>query len=257
MGGTNVAELEGKVCVVTGGAGSLGLATARLMLSRGARVMLVDMSADRLKAATAGLDAARIATATADVTSADDTRACLDATVARFGNIDVIFANAGNDIPPRPIVDTPDDAFDSVIATHVRGCFLTLKYGLPRMNDGGSIILTSSIAGVSGVPGSCAYVAAKHALMGLMRTAAKEVAARRIRVNSVNPGPVNNEFMRAAERSLTTMLGHDAHEHLNTVIPLGRHAEPDEVAEAVCFLASPRSSYTTGSALMVDGALTT
>jgi NAD(P)-dependent dehydrogenase (short-subunit alcohol dehydrogenase family) len=247
-------ELADKVCVITGGAGSLGLATARLMLERGAAVVLVDLSESRLAAARASLASDNVETVAADVTRADDARRYLDRAVERFGRIDVLFANAGNDGPPTPIVDYPEDLFDSIIATHVRGCFLACKYGLPRIVDGGSIVVTSSITGLRGMPGSCAYVAAKHAVMGIMRCAAKEAAARRIRVNAVNPGPVDNEFMRAAERSMTAMMGRDAHAFLDEQIPLGRHARPDEVAEAVCFLASDRSRYTSGSALMVDGA---
>ena len=102
-----------------------------------------------------------------------------------------------------PITEYPEDLFDEIIATHVRGCFLSCKYSIPQMNDGGSIIITASIVGVIGVPGNCSYVAAKHALMGLMRCVAKEVAPRGIRVNSVNPGPVDNVFMRTAEKTMS------------------------------------------------------
>ena len=128
----------------------------------------------------------------ADVTDAAQTRKYVDETVARWGKIDVLFSNAGNDGPLMPITEYPEDLFDKIIATHVRGCFLACKYTIPQMNDGGSIIITASIVGVKGVPGNCSYVAAKHALMGLMRCVAREVAVRRIRVNSVNPGPVDN-----------------------------------------------------------------
>jgi NAD(P)-dependent dehydrogenase (short-subunit alcohol dehydrogenase family) len=102
-----------------------------------------------------------------------------------------------------PITEYPEDLFDQIIATHVRGCFLACKYTIPHMNDGGSIIVTSSTVGLKGVPGNCSYVAAKHALMGMMRCVSKEVAPRRIRVNSVNPGPVDNPFMRTAEKTLS------------------------------------------------------
>jgi NAD(P)-dependent dehydrogenase (short-subunit alcohol dehydrogenase family) len=247
--------LGGKICIVTGAAGSIGAETAKLMLAEGGRVMLVDKSADRLAALARELPSAQIATAVADVARADDVRNFVDATVAKWGAIDVLFSNAGNDGPLIPLVDYPEDIFDQIIATHVRGCFLVCKYTLPKMNDGGSVIITSSITGVKGVAGNCSYVAAKHALVGLMRCLAKEMAPRRIRVNTVNPGPIDNEFMRAAERSMSKMLGRDAGAMFDQLIPLGRHGRVDEVARAVLFLASDQSSYTTGSTLMVDGAL--
>jgi NAD(P)-dependent dehydrogenase (short-subunit alcohol dehydrogenase family) len=200
------------------------------------------------------LDTDRAAFVAADVTSAEATRHYVGETVARWGKIDVLFSNAGNDGPLAPITDYPEDLFDKIIATHVRGCFLSCKYTIPQMNDGGSIIITSSIVGVKGAPGNCAYVAAKHALMGIMRCVAREVDGRHIRVNTVNPGPVDNVFMRTAEKTLSKILGRDAGEWFDELIPLGRHAKPEEVAQAVCFLASDRSSYTSGTALMVDGA---
>jgi len=190
----------------------------------------------------------------ADVTDTAQTKNYVEKTVKRFGKIDVLFSNAGNDGPLMPITEYPEDLFDKIVTTHVRGGFLALKYTIPQMNDGGSIIITSSIVGLKGVPGNCSYVAAKHALMGLMRGTAKEVASRRIRVNSVNPGPVDNAFMRTAEKTMSQLLGRDAGEWFDEQIPLGRHAKPEEIAQAVCFLASDRSSYTSGTALMVDGA---
>jgi NAD(P)-dependent dehydrogenase (short-subunit alcohol dehydrogenase family) len=248
-------QLDGKVCIVTGAGGSIGAETARLMLAEGGKVMLVDKSADGLARVAAGLPADRIATAIADVANAEQVRAFVDATVARFGPIDVLFSNAGNDGPLIPTVDYPEDIFDQIITTHVRGGFLVCKYTLPKMKDGGSVVITSSITGVKGVAGNCSYVAAKHALVGLMRCLAKEMAPRGIRVNTVNPGPIDNDFMRTAERSMSKMLGRDAGAMFDQLIPLGRHGRVEEVARAVIFLASDQSSYTTGSTLMVDGAL--
>jgi len=246
--------VEGKNCIVTGGAGSLGLASVRALLAEGANVTLVDLDADKLARTVRELGTDKAAFVAADVADAAATRNYVEQTVARWGKIDVLFSNAGNDGPLMPITDYPEDLFDRIIATHVRGCYLACKYTLPQMNDGGSIIITSSTVGVSGVPFNCSYVAAKHALMGIMRCVAKEVAPRRIRVNTVNPGPVDNVFMRTAEKSLSGILGRDAGEWFDEQIPFGRHAKPEEIAQAVCFLASDRSSYTSGTALMVDGA---
>jgi NAD(P)-dependent dehydrogenase (short-subunit alcohol dehydrogenase family) len=248
-------QLDGKICIVTGAAGSIGLATTQLMLSEGAKVMLVDLSGDRLKQAAAMLDSERADYAVADVAQAGQVRDYIERTVAKWGKIDVLFSNAGNDGPIIPTVDYPEDIFDKIIATHVRGCFLACKYAIPQMNDGGSIVITSSITGVKGVAGNCSYVAAKHALVGLMRCIAKEVAPRGIRVNTVNPGPIDNDFMRTAERSMSKLIGRDAGKMFDEIIPLRRHGLPDEVARAVLFLASGQSSYTSGSMLMVDGAM--
>lgn len=249
--------LNGKTCLVTGGAGSIGLAAARLFLAEGASVMLVDLKDDALARAAGGLASDRLATATADVTRAGDVAACVAATVARFGPIDVLFSNAGNFGVVAPIDAYPDDVFDSVMATHVRGAFLLAKHAVPRMNDGGSIVITSSVAATRGDPGVYAYITAKHAQVGLMRCLAKELAGRRIRVNTVHPGPVANDFQRAVETDLGKAIGVDGTAFFDDMIPLHRHARPEEVAEAVLYLASDRSSFTTGSMLMVDGGMST
>ena len=245
--------VEGKTCIVTGGAGSIGLSTVKVLLAEGAKVMLVDLDAEKLAHVVRELGKNKAAFVPADVTDSTQTRRYVGETVSYWGKVDVLFSNAGNDGPLMPITEYPEDLFDRIIATHVRGCFLACKYTIPQMNDGGSIIITSSIVGVKGVPHNCSYVAAKHALMGLMRCVSKEVAPRRIRVNSVNPGPVDNIFMRTAEKTMSDMLGRDAGEWFDEQIPLGRHAMPEEIAQAVCFLSSDRSSYTSGTALMVDG----
>jgi NAD(P)-dependent dehydrogenase (short-subunit alcohol dehydrogenase family) len=246
--------LQDKICVITGGAGSIGLASAKLFLAEGAKVMLVDRRESDLSRALGMLDSADAASIAADVSIAAHVKAYIDATVARWGKIDVLFSNAGNAGVVRPVTDYPEEVFDEVLAVHIRGAFLACKYGLPVMNDGGSIIITSSIVGVRGDRGgSCAYVTAKHAQVGLMRSIAKGVASRRIRVNTLHPGPVDNEFQTAIERNISAATGRDATAMLNQGIPLGRHAQPDEIARSALYLASDLSSFTTGSTLMVDG----
>lgn len=246
-------ELKDKVCIITGGGGSIGVATARRFLAEKAAVTLVDIDRGALDRALAELGGERVDAVLADVTRADDARTYVARTVAKWGKIDVLFSNAGNDGPLMPITEYPEDLFDKIVTTHIRGCFLACKYAIPQMNDGGSIVITSSIVGVTGVPFNCSYVAAKHALVGIMRGLAQEVGGRGIRVNTVNPGPVDNEFMRTAERSMSQAIGREAGAFFDAQIPLGRHARPEEVAEAVFYLASPRSSYVSGSTLMVDG----
>jgi NAD(P)-dependent dehydrogenase (short-subunit alcohol dehydrogenase family) len=137
----------------------------------------------------------------------------------------------------------------------VKGAFLLCQAAVPRMNDGGSIVIMSSVAGVRGDPGVYGYITAKHAQVGLMRCLAKELAPRRIRVNTLHPGPVSNAFQGAVEADLGGIIGRDGTEFFNGIIPLGRHAGPEEIARSALYLASDQSSFTTGSTLMVDGGM--
>ena len=248
-------QLSGKTCLITGGAGSIGLAAARLFLAEGARVTLVDLGEDageRALAALAGLPVDYVA---ADMSRSADVARCVAATVARWGKIDVAFSNAGNFGVVAPIAEYPEDVFDAVYAVHVKGAMLLAKHAASQMNDGGSIVITSSVAGVRGDPGVYAYITAKHAQIGLMRCLAKELAPRRIRVNTLHPGPVDNLFQAKVEEEVGRIIGRDATEFFNGMIPLGRHATANEIAKATLFLASDQSSFTTGATLMVDGGM--
>ncbi|MHB8867761.1 MAG: SDR family NAD(P)-dependent oxidoreductase [Thermoleophilia bacterium] len=249
--------MDRKVCVVTGGGGSIGLAAAQALLEEGARVLLVGRTPEKLAGAVATLnaDADVLDSIAADVADAADTRKYLDRAVANWGTLDVIFSHAGISGVIAPVTEYPEDVFDAVMATNVRGSFLACKYGLPLMNDGGSIIITSSIMGTRADPGVCAYATSKHALIGLARVVAKEAAPRNIRVNVFAPGPIENEFQSTIEERLTEIVGRDGTEFLNDVIPLGRHGLADEVAQMVLFLASGRSSFSTGSVFMADGGM--
>ena len=247
--------LDDKICIVTGAAGSLGRASVARFIAEGAKVMLVDRDRAGLDAALKSLPEGRATAMLADVTNARETTAYVDATVARWGPIDVLFSNAGISGVIRPVTDYPEDVFDAVVAVNLKGSFLACKYALGKMRDGGSIIMTSSVVGVTSDPGISAYAASKHGLIGLMRTVAKEAAPRRIRVNVVAPGPIDNVFQRNVESGLSRALGTDAAKFLDSMIPLGRHAKAEEVAETVLFLASDRSAFTTGSVLMADGGM--
>jgi NAD(P)-dependent dehydrogenase (short-subunit alcohol dehydrogenase family) len=248
--------LDHKVCVITGGAGSLGLASAKLFVQEGAKVMLVDLRNEDLERAKRELNSPNVDAVAADVSKAEDTKNYIGRAVAKFGKIDVLFSNAGNQGPIVPTVDYPEDVFDAVMAVHVRGGFLACKYGLPQMNDGGSVILTSSVVGAMGAPGAVAYVAAKHALVGIMRSVAKEVARRGIRVNTLHPGPIDNEFQARIDAGIGKLAGgQDGRKLLDAAIPLGRHAFPDEIARSALYLASNLSSFVTGSMVMADGGL--
>lgn len=248
--------LQGKVCLITGGGGSIGAASARFLLEEGARVMLVDRDEASLKSMAETLKTfGDVATCVANVADAEDVVKYVDATIKTFGAIDVLFSNAGNFGTVAPIQDYPTEVFDEVLAVHVRGAFLAAKYAVPHMGRGGSIIITSSVAGLRGDPGVYGYITAKHALTGLMRVLAKDLARSGIRVNTINPGPVSNGFQQRVEDDLGEIIGRDGTEFFDEIIPMGRHATPEEVARSVLYLASEQSSFTTGTILSVDGGM--
>lgn len=248
-------KLDSKVCIVTGAGGNLGAATTRLFVENGASVMLVDRDEEALRRVAADLPADRIDLQVADVSDASDVARYVEHTLARFGGIDVLFSNAGNFGTVRPIADYPDDVFECVMAVHVRGAYLAAKHASPHMRAGGAIVITSSVAGTRGDAGVYAYITAKHAQVGLMRCLAKELAPRRIRVNTVHPGPIDNGFQLAVEQGLGAAIGRDGTAFFNELIPLGRHGSAEEIARSVLYLASDDSSFVTGTTLMVDGGM--
>jgi len=252
----SVPLLHDKVCVITGGAGSIGLASARLFLREGARgVLLVDRDQGALDSAARSVADECVAVAVADVTRSGDVQRFIGVATQRWGRIDVLFSNAGNAGVVAPLASYPEEAFDDVMAVHVKGAFLVCKHGLPAMNDGGSIIITSSVAGVIGAEGVYAYITAKHAQVGLMRCVSKEAAHRNIRVNTLHPGPVGNAFQLGIEKQISGAIERDATQMFDEQIPLGRHAQAEEIARSALYLASDLSSFTTGSMLMVDGGM--
>jgi NAD(P)-dependent dehydrogenase (short-subunit alcohol dehydrogenase family) len=247
-------RLAGKVALITGAAGSIGAASARLFAAEGARLVVTDLDGQRLDALVNELGD-QAAAAPGDATDSEAVRAAVQLALERFGGLDVAFANAGVAGPVAPLSEYPEDEFDRVMRVNVRGPFLLAKHTLAAMRDGGSLILNSSVVGLTSDPGIGAYATSKHALVGLMRTAAKEVAERGIRVNTIHPGPVDNAFQRAVEVAATGASEHDAARRFERMIPLGRHASADEVARAVLFLASDESAFITGAAVPVDGGM--
>jgi len=252
-----MARLEEKVALITGGESGIGLATARLFVAEGARVHLAGLAKDRLEAAAAGLGPAAASWSVTDVTEEDQVADALRQAAGRFGRLDVLVSNAGIAGDRGLITEYPTDVFRRVLDVHVLGAFLVLKHGLPLLSDGGSVIITSSVVGLTSAPGICAYATAKHAQVGLMRTAAKEVAGRGIRVNTLHPGPTSTAFQEAIEVAATGAPPAEAARAFDAMIPLGRHASPEEIARSVLYLASPDSSFVTGSTLTVDGGMHT
>jgi NAD(P)-dependent dehydrogenase (short-subunit alcohol dehydrogenase family) len=250
-------KLANKVAIITGGAGSIGMATARLFLENGAKVMLVDMNEEDLQKAVNELNNTNVKYCLADVGKVAEIANYVNETVKTFGKIDVFFNNAGIEGTVKPIVDYPEDVFDKIMAVNIRGVYMGNKYVLPQMNNGGSIILTSSVAGIVGFPGLSAYVTSKHAVVGIMRVTALEAAPRQIRVNSVHPSPVNNRMMRSIEEGASAGHAKDVQKQFEASIPLGRYAEPIEIANLVLFLASDDSQFITGTTQIIDGGMCT
>ena len=247
-------KLAGKVALITGAASGIGAAAAQLFAEEGARVFLVDIDRDALESTAKEIGPEIADHMTANVSDENQTEQYVSAVVKRFGRIDVGLLNAGIEGKVSPIVDCPTDLFDKVIAVNLRGVWLGLKHVMPAMakQDGGSIVITSSIAGVRGRPGIAPYVASKHAVIGLMRCAALEGAEQGIRVNTINPSPVETRMMRSLEQGFSPDDPEKFRREYAAAAPLGRYADPREVAKLMLFLASDDASYINGSVHMID-----
>ena len=247
-------RLDGKAAIITGGEGSIGMASARAFVAEGASVFLAGIAEPELKSGVAELGG-NAAWAVTDVTDSGQVKAAVDAALDRFGRLDVVVANAGVSGAIAPIAEYPEDAFDQTLAVHVRGAFLLCKHAVPHLAAGASVIITSSVVGLIAAPHIAGYSTAKHAQVGLMRTLAAELAPRGIRVNTIHPGPVDNEFQHGIEVMATGADRDKAATIFNQMIPLARHAAPTEIARAMLYLASDDSSFMTGATLAVDGGM--
>ncbi|MCR9182657.1 MAG: SDR family oxidoreductase [Flavobacteriaceae bacterium] len=248
-------KLENKVAIITGGSGGIGLATAKLFLKEGAKVMLVDLSEKQLIEAVSALQSEHAAFTPADVSKRTDVERFTQKTLEHFGKIDILFSNAGIEGVTLPITEYPDEMYQKVMDVNVKGVWLGCAVVVPKMTDGGSVIITSSVAGVQGSPNLGAYVASKHAVQGITRVAALEFASRKIRVNTINPGPVNNRMMRSIEAGFSPENPNEMQKAFEAGIPLGRYAENEEVAQLALFLASDNSKYITGVKHIIDGGM--
>lgn len=248
-------RLLNKVAIITGGAGGIGMATAKLFLEEGAKVVLVDLNKELLKKASLKLDHRNLSLCVADVSKAEDNEKFVKQTLDVHGKIDIFFANAGIEGTSKPISEYPDEIFDRVVAINLKGVWLGCKHVIPKMKDGGSVVITSSVAGLKGFVGLGAYVATKHAIIGIMRVAALENAQRKIRVNTIHPGPVNNDMMRRIEKDTLPNSPQEVKQGFETTIPFARYAESSEIADMTLFLASDESKYITGCTHIVDGGM--
>ena len=248
-------RLEGKVAVITGGAGGIGKAAGKRFVEEGADVLLVDLDEGALADACQEIGSNKVSYLVADVTSAQDNQTMIDTATERYGGVDAFLANAGVEGDVASITEYDETRFDQVMAVNVKGPFLGLRAAIPALTErgGGSIVITSSVAGIRGAPGVAPYVTSKHAVIGMMKSAAKECAAANIRVNTVNPSPVETRMMRSLEQGFAPDAPEQAKAGMAAAIPMGRYAEPEDIANIMLFLVSDDASFITGSVYMADG----
>lgn len=247
--------LQGKYAIITGGAGGIGKATAKLFLSEGiAGVLLVDLSEKSLEETKKELADKRVHTYAANVSKAAEVKAYTGKAMELFGKLDIVFLNAGTEGVVKTLTEYTEEEFDLVMNVNVKGVWLGLKYSFPQMEkNGGSIIITSSVAGLTGTPKMVAYTTSKHAVIGTMRVAAKEGAPFNIRVNTIHPGPVENRMMRSLEEQMAPGAGAEVKKGFEGMVPLGRYAVNEDIANMAAYLASDHAKYITGATFVVDG----
>ena len=252
-------RLDGKVAIVTGATGGIGEAIAKQFLNEGASVMLVGRSPEKLNETRARLgEQNRVAHFVADAADEAATAAAVGATVKAFGGVDILVANAGTEGRLHPIEALSRNDFDEVLQTNVIGVWLAMKYCVEPMKQrgAGSMIAMASIAGVIGNPNMAPYIASKHAVIGLVKTAALELGAFKIRVNAIAPGPIDNRMIRSLETQFSPDDPDAVRSDLLTKIALGRYGTNEDVAQLTLFLASDESSYCSGSLYVIDGGWT-
>jgi NAD(P)-dependent dehydrogenase (short-subunit alcohol dehydrogenase family) len=248
-----MAELEGKVAIVTGGASGIGAATVRLFVQEGARVVIADMQRERGEALAKELGAAATFVA-CEVRQEDQVKRAVDTATERWGRLDCIFNNAGFGGALGPIEDIPAEEFDLTFDVLVRGVFLGMKHAIPalRARGGGSIINTGSIAGVTTGRGPIVYSAAKAAVIHLTKAAAMQLGSDSIRANCICPGviatPLAANTVGRPDSLIEDRIGDFA-----GLQPIPRAGLPEDIAQMALFLASDRSGFVTGQAIVVDG----
>lgn len=250
-------DFSNKVALVTGAAHGIGEAAAKSFARLGARVVAVDRDGEGAEAVAAQIrDAGGEAIAvTADVTQAADVKAYVAAALKAYGRIDCFHNNAGIEGKVAPTAEYDEDVFDAVLAVNVRGVFLGLRHVLPVMlkQGGGAVVNTASIAGLVGTPGMPAYVASKHAVIGLTKVAAGEVGRAGVRVNAVCPGPIDTRMLEDLQKQISPNNLEGVRDAYRQVIPQRRFGTAQEVANVVLFLCSDLASNVTGAQYTVDG----
>jgi NAD(P)-dependent dehydrogenase (short-subunit alcohol dehydrogenase family) len=255
MAQVQTGKLAGKVAFVTGAANGIGRAAALAFAREGASVVAADISEQGNQETARMVEelGGRALAVRCDVTRAEDVKAALDKAVEAFGRLDVAFNNAGTEQPVTATADLTEDEWDRVVSINLRSVFLCMKYQVPLMlkHGGGSIVNTSSGAGVKGFAGQAAYSAAKHGVIGLTKAAALDYAKFNIRVNAVCPGIIDTPMMQRFTEGTP-----EGRERVIAQEPVGRMGTPEEIAEAVLWLCSDTAGFVIGHALVIDGGQT-
>jgi NAD(P)-dependent dehydrogenase (short-subunit alcohol dehydrogenase family) len=250
-------DLSEQVAVVTGAGGAIGRAVSLQLAEAGAKVLAVDADADAARETTERVSDAggQGRFVEADVSRSEDVAGYVRTATEAWGRIDIFMNNAGRQGPVLPIVECPDDAFDAVMAVNVRGVFLGLKHVLPVMigQGSGAVVNTASLGSSIGTRHLGPYVASKHAVMGLTKTAALEVIRAGVRVNAVCPGPVDTPLLRAIEAGQGGERADELRKRRMSAIPQGRYATPEEIANVMVFLASSLAAHMVGQGVHVNG----
>lgn len=253
---TDRQRLDGKVAIITGATGGIGEATAKLFLELGAKVMLVARSADKLAATKGRLEAhGEVGQCISDAADEAGMASAIEATLDRFGGLDILIANAGTEGALKPIEALSVEEFEETMRTNVTGVWLAMKHCVAplKARGGGSIVALSSIAGCIGFPAMSPYIASKHAVYGLVKTAALELGPSNIRVNAVGPGPIDNRMIDSLQKQLAPDDPAALRSGIEASIAMRRYGTNEEVAHLLAFLASDASSYCNGAIYLIDG----
>lgn len=244
-----MSQLQNKVAVITGANSGIGYSTAQEFLAQGAKVVITGRKEAAVKEAVAALGNG-VDGFVADQARLQDADALARHVEEKYGSIDILFVNAGV-APGSPFADVSESHFDEVMNINFKGAFFTAQKLLPLLKDNGALVFLSSVVADAGLPGMAVYSASKAAMNSLTRTLARELAPRRIRVNSVNPGPIRTAILAKDGRS--SAEAEAIYDHFKASVPLQRIGDAEEVAKLVTFLASDNARFITGAEVNIDG----